>query len=215
MAVVVRKSSRLTERVAQTELDTSSQKKKDYDLNLVKTIKKKAEQCIREIKVFEEQKGQNSVFQMSCSIYELYRHNLIAYYENLEMDSNSPLRVPIRPIKDKKGVNVETQIRVSYRRNGKSSGTPKCTVNLYHTKSNMMVNGRESYLFTGDHMAAVNIQNLDSIDQELRTVLLRELDKIQIQTLSPPPPPKPRGGGGVLSYFHTYVGSGHFLGSKF
>ena len=93
------------------------------------------------------------MFQMSGGIYELYRHNLIAYYENLEMDSNSPLRVPIRPIKDKKGVNVVTQLRVSYRRNGKSSDTPKYTVN-------------------------------------------------QAQ-------------GGILSYFHTYVGSGHFLGSKF
>ena len=70
MAVVVRKSSRLTERVAQTELDISNQQK-DYDLNLVKTIKKKAEQCTREIKVFEEQKGQNRVFQMSGGIYEL------------------------------------------------------------------------------------------------------------------------------------------------
>ena len=186
MAVVVRKSSRLTERVAQTELDISNQQK-DYDLNLVKTIKKKAEQCTREIKVFEEQKGQNRVFQMSGGIYELYRHTLIAYYENLEIDSKSPLKVHIKPIKDKKGVNVETQIRVSCR-SGRSSGTPKYTVNLYHTKSNMMVNGREAHLFTGDHKAAVTkiltIQNLDSIDQELRTVLLRELDKIQIQTSS-------------------------------
>ena len=126
---------------------------------------------------------------MSSGIYELYRHTLIAYCENLEMDSKSPLKVQIKPIKDKKGVNVETQIRVGYRRNGKSSGTPKYTVNLYHTKSNKMVNGREAHLFTGDHKAAVTtiltIQNLDSIDQELRTVLLRELDKIQIQTLNP------------------------------
>ena len=102
MAVVVRKGSRLTERVAQTEMDTSSQQK-DYDLNLVKTIKKKAEQFTREIKVFGEQKGKKRVFQMSGGIYELYRHTLIAYYENLEMDSNSPLRVQIRPIKDKNG----------------------------------------------------------------------------------------------------------------
>ena len=26
--------------------------------------------------------------------------------------------------------------------------------------------------------------------------------------------PGPRGGGGVLQYFHTYSGSGHFLGFK-
>ena len=152
------------------------------------------------------------MFQMSRGIYELYRHTLIAYYENLEMDSNSPLRVPIRPIKDKKWVNVETLIRVSYRRNGKSSGTPKYTVNLYHTKSNMMVNGREAHLFTGDHKAAVNIQNLDSIDQELRTVLLRELDKIQIQTLSPPP--KPRGGGGGTLIFSYIPRLRSFFGFK-
>ena len=68
----------------------------------------------------------------------------------------------------------------------------------------MMVNGREAHLFTGDHKAAVNIQNLDSIDQELRTVLLRELDKIQIQTLSSP---SPWGGGTLIFSYIRRLGS--------
>ena len=62
-------------------------------------------------------------------------------------------------------------------------------MNLYHTRSSMIVNGREAHLFTADHKDAVGkvltVQNLDSIDQELREVLLRELDKIQIPSLNP------------------------------
>ena len=64
------------------------------------------------------------------------------------------------------------------------------TVNLYHTRSSMMVNGREAHKFTGDHRAAIakvlNVQNMDTIDQEFRGVILKELDKIQILTNSTP-----------------------------
>ena len=64
------------------------------------------------------------------------------------------------------------------------------TVNLYHTRSSMMVNGREAYKFTGDHRANIaevhTVQNIDSIDQEFRGVILKELDKIQITTYSTP-----------------------------
>ena len=103
-SIVVRKSSRLTERVARTESD-NHMLQKDYDINLVKTLKKKAEQCSRDIKVLEEQKGQNRVFQMSGSIYALYRHALVAYYETLQRDSNCQVVVQIKPVKDKKRGN--------------------------------------------------------------------------------------------------------------
>ena len=188
-SIVVRKSSRLTERVARTESD-NHMLQKDYDINLVKTLKKKAEQCSRDIKVLEEQKGQNRVFQMSGGIYELYRHALVAYYETLQRDSNCQVVVQIKPVKDKKGVIVETQIKVNYSKNGKNTGPPMYTVNLYHTRSSMMVNGREAHKFTGDHRAAIakvlNVQNMDTIDQEFRGVILKELDKIQIVTNSTP-----------------------------
>ena len=62
-------------------------------------------------------------------------------------------------------------------------------MNLYHTRSSMMFNGRKAHLFTADHKDAVGkvltVQNLDSIDQEFREVLLRELNKIQIPSLNP------------------------------
>ena len=48
----------------------------------------------------------------------------------------------------------------------------------------MMVNGREADLFNEDHKVAVsrimNIRNLDTIDEELHAVLMRELDQIQL-----------------------------------
>ena len=48
----------------------------------------------------------------------------------------------------------------------------------------MMVNGSEVDLFTQDHKVAIgstlNISILDTIDKKLHAVLIRELDKIQI-----------------------------------
>ena len=55
----------------------------------------------------------------------------------------------------------------------------------------MMVNGRELGTFTEGHKTAlghiINIQNLDSIDDELHSILVRELEKIQLDPISPTP----------------------------
>ena len=70
----------------------------------------------------------------------------------------------------------------------KGIGPLKYTVNLYHTRSSMMVNGRDAEAFTRAHKVALgqilNIQNLDSIDDELHSILVRELDNIRVGSLS-------------------------------
>ena len=91
----------------------------------------------------------------------------------------------IKSIRDNRCImTIETQIKVSQKK-GKKSGPHKYTVNLYHTGSSMVVNGRRVAMFTHAHKAAesqiTNIQIIDSIDDQLHEVLLRALDKIQMQ----------------------------------
>ena len=120
---------------------------------------------------------------MSGGIYELYRMTLLAHFETQQTDDQSPHEVQIKVVNDKHCMTVETQIRVFPKRPNKSHGPLQYTVSLYHTKSSLMVNGREAHKFTDDHKKAVSsllmVQNLGSIDEGLRTVILRELDKIQ------------------------------------
>ena len=186
----VRKSSRLTERVALREAESSVQQR-EYTLNLVKALKKKASQCTLELKIVEEIKGQNRIFIMSGGIYELYRMALLAHFENQKINDQSPHDIQIKPVKDKQGMIVETQVRVFPKRPGKSHGHLKYTVNLYHTRSSLMVNGNEASSFTDDHKSAIgsmlNIQNLDTIDQGLHAIILKELDKIQFNPINSNP----------------------------
>ena len=84
---------------------------------------------------------------------------------------------------DKQGMFVESQVRVSHKRSGRSRGQLRYTVNLYHTRSSIKISGNEAYSFTDDHKKAINrilaIQNLDTIDQGLHQIILKELDKIK------------------------------------
>ena len=182
MPVKVRKSSRLTERVALRDDETTIQRR-EYTLNLVKALKKKASQCTLELKIVEETKGQNRIFIMSGGVYELYRLALLTHYENMQTSGSSPYDVQIKSVKDKQGMFVESQVRVSYKRSGRSRGLLRYTVNLYHTRSSMRINGNEAYSFTDDHKKAIDsilaIQNLDTIDQGLHQIIFKELDKIQ------------------------------------
>ena len=185
--VVARRSSRLTERIAQVETDHQNAERQ-YTLNLTKALKKKAEQCTYEAKICEVEKGSNRVFQMSAGIYELYKLSLISHFE-AEIKKDDPAQIiHIKSAKDKQGKLVETQIRVTLHKASKGIGPLKYTVNLYHTRSSMMVNGRDAEAFTRAHKVALgqilNIQNLDSIDDELHSILVRELDNIGVGSLS-------------------------------
>ena len=64
MPVKVRKSSRLTERVTLRD-EKATVQRREYTLNLVKALKKKASKCTLELKIVEETKGQNRIFIMS------------------------------------------------------------------------------------------------------------------------------------------------------
>ena len=105
MNAITRRSSRLTERVSLSKAMVDKSER-DYTLNLVKAIKK-AELCSKDIKVIEEQKGDNRVYSMSGGIYELYRHAIIAHYEQVMMDETSPKIVKMKSVKDKQGMIVE------------------------------------------------------------------------------------------------------------
>ena len=185
--IVSRRSSHLTERVAQAET-LHQNAEREYALNLTKALKKKAEQCTYETKICEILKGGNRVFQMSAGIYELYKMSLMSHFETVMQNDDCPHVIQIKTVKDRQGKVVESQIRVNQRKASGGPGSPKYTINLYHTRSSMMVNGREAELFTEAHKVAIshiiNIKNLDSIDEELHSILVCELEKIQVGPIS-------------------------------
>ena len=128
---------------------------------------------------------------MSAGIYELYKMSLMSHFEAVMKNEDLPQVVQIKSVKDKKGRIVESQVKVNQRKTSKGLGLHKYTLNLYHTRSSMMVNGREAGTFTEAHKAALGhiiiIQNLDSIDDELHSILVRELEKIHSDPISPTP----------------------------
>ena len=128
---------------------------------------------------------------MSAGIFELYKMALMSHFEAVMKKEDLPRVEQIKSVKDKKGRIVESQVKVNQRKTNKGLGLHKYTVNLYHTRSSLMVNGngREAGTFTNAHTAAlghiINIQNLDSYDDEIHSILVRELVKIQLDPISP------------------------------
>ena len=83
-------------------------------------------------------------------MYELYRGALQEHYACLNDCSRSGLKVTFKGCKDKSGAIVESQIRV-FERIGNGCGQQKYIMNLYHTKSRVMVYGFDVYHFNTEH----------------------------------------------------------------
>ncbi len=91
-----------------------------------------------------EIKGGNHMYKMTGGIYEIYKNSLLAYFSAESTDKKSPHHILFKEITDRRGSTTETQVKVHYRDRNKGAGILKYTVNLYHTQSSMMVNGKES-----------------------------------------------------------------------
>ena len=88
----------------------------------------------------------------------------------------------VKHISDKGGSLVETQIRVSHKGSSKHTEQLKYCVNMYHTKSKLMVNGNGVKEYVKDHKeivkALLSCDNLNDLDRALYTKIHDELLKI-------------------------------------
>ena len=122
---------------------------RDYNLNYDRAMRKKARSCQTGYLVTSTVKGNNYIFSFSTAMYELYREKLADHYRAL--NENSPdIRVTFKDSTDKTGMVVESLMKV-YQKSSTGKGRPKYSINMYHTNTRVMVNGRQATQFNAEH----------------------------------------------------------------
>ena len=160
-------------------------------------MRKKAKACQTAYLVKSEIKGENHIFDFSASMYELYRNSLIEHFHALNDNSNLNIKVRFEDTTDKTGMVVESLLKV-YQVSPGNYDRLKYTINMYHTKTRIMVNGRQVKLFNDEHskiadsiMASERVADLDKelpacIDDGLRALSVENVKKPVIQTIKCP-----------------------------
>lgn len=176
MTITTRRSTRNLQQASLDSYDRiqlsgdENDTERDYTLNYEKAFQKKAVACKADYKVQAEVKHGNYIFSFSAGMYELYRDELREHYERLNDDSRSGVKVTFKDCTDRSGSTVESQIRV-FERIGNGCGQQKYVMNLYHTKSRVMVNGKEVSHFNAEHQRIVDkiltSEDVSFLDQEL------------------------------------------------
>ena len=117
---------------------------------------------------------------MSAGMYELYRTEVVRFYDCIPEKSN--LKTVFKNICDAENSVVETQIKVHQKTQRVTYGHLKFTLNLYHTASRMMANGKRIEIFPADRKKIVeNIMCLDaveSLDRMLQETVNSQLDSM-------------------------------------
>ena len=136
--MTARRSSRelQVQNVESVDLDYGMQHR-DYSLNYDKALRKKAKACQAEYLVSSEVK---------C---ELYREKFVGYFSLLNNDS-SDIKVTFKDISGKTGMVTESLLKV-FEKIPSSKDELKYTINMYHTKSRVMVNGNQAIQFNAEH----------------------------------------------------------------
>ena len=171
MAGAIRRSVRNLQKLAVSQNSGKQNDdiyKRDYFLNMSKAMKKKVRACDAEYKVKTTNRGGNQIIEFSAAMYELYRSSLIEHFEALQSRDSANLKIECKDITEKSSLCVESVIRVFDR----DDLNPKYTINLYHTKSKVMVSGREVTSFSAEHTkiaeSILTSENVNMLDQELR-----------------------------------------------
>lgn len=150
---------------------------RDYTLNKSRALIKKSRSCLNDAKIHLEIKADNHIFTMSTAMYELYKVNVLAFYE----EQGNEILHEIIQIHDKNNAVVETQIKVF---NNKRQNNHSCyTINMYHTTSRVMANGKNASAFRHHHNEIVqkilSCAELDSYDDQINkeiAIQLRQMD---------------------------------------
>ncbi|MEW8548733.1 MAG: hypothetical protein AB2693_34965, partial [Candidatus Thiodiazotropha sp.] len=148
-----------------------------------RALEKKLLSSVNHIKISFIQKDQNYIYDMTAGMFELYRSEVIRFYDNLP--EKRQLKVVFKPIMDAENAVVETQIKV-HQRTHKGCGQLKFTINLYHTTSRVMANGKDMETFRTDNRKILEgIMSLNIVES-LDAVLQRAV-RTQLETMTSPP----------------------------
>ena len=166
--VATRKSGRLDRK-------RSGEMSRDYVLDKKRALGKKLMSCLKDVKIDYTPEDNNHIYTIFTAMYELYKAEIINFYENRAAYDGHNMKIKLFfYITDKANACVETQIKV-HQKTQRGCGQLKFTLNLYHTTSRIMANGKNTDLFLKDHGEVVtHIMNMKEV---------KALDKKYIQQL--------------------------------
>ena len=144
-----------------------------------RTLEKKLISTLLDTKITHTQKDQNHVYEMSAGMYELYRSEAVRFYDCSQ--ETAKFKTAFKNILDAKNSVVETQIRV-HQKTQRGCGDLNFALNLYHTTSRMMANGKHTEIFLTDHKKIVEnimgLQMVHSLDSMLKKAVEEQLNNI-------------------------------------
>ena len=151
----------------------------DYNLNKLKAINKKLQAIDRgtpfSIK-YTTQGGKNLVIQCQTGLYELMRKAICSYFVHL---NNHSLDADIKCLKEKSsGLIVQTTYQMAKRGGGQNM----YSINMYHTKSAILVNGRATDSFMEEDWP--KLMTLIHQCSEINPALLNQQLKLQLQGMA-------------------------------
>jgi len=128
-----------------------STENRNYELNKTKALKKKSAACNRDtVSIQLTGGGINIIF--NTGMYEMFKSAAEAFYRSADMESRCTKII----VQDKKLRHVETKFKISF-------GVSSYTLNMYHSTSKCLVNGKMSATFCEEHLPAI----MSSIENEL------------------------------------------------
>ena len=103
------------------------------------------------------------------------------------------LKLLLETVKKNSGMVIESQIRVS-ERHGSGYGQLNFVMNLYHTKSKLMVNGKEAALFNAEHQKIIDsilaTEEVSRLDQDMFGTIMEDLKTVNLKRTSPKKNPR-------------------------
>ena len=146
----------------------------NYTLNEERCVSKKLSACRRENYTIErKEKCANVVF--NAASYEMFRRAAVRYYNN-----NQDYEIVGKPLKDKASNIAAEVVQIHFRQ---IRNTPKAyTLNLYNTKSSVMVNGQHFEVFVDDDLPVITelIDQLDDNIKEMNAEIEQSLLRKQV-----------------------------------
>ena len=128
----------------------------DYSLNMDKCVLKKIECSERDTKLVTQYKVGNLVFTLQAGYYELVRAGLDKLYTSQN--------ISYTPILDKQGYESARTYRVTRK------GNSRFTVNLYHTKCRILVNGANELEFINYDLTVITKYIDQNFSEECNTL---------------------------------------------
>ena len=125
--------------------------KRSYELNKTKALKKKIAACNRDT-VSIQLTGGGINITFNTGMYEMFRTAVETFYSSTNMENRCTKIL----VHDKKQRNVESKFKISF-------GNSSYTLNMYHSTSKCLVNGKMTTSFCNEHLPEI----MSSIENEL------------------------------------------------